>query len=572
MAKTVFLSGNEALAQGAYEAGLKVACAYPGTPSTEILEYLSRLKEVDSQWSVNEKVAYEVALSSAIAGVRSMFCAKHVGFNVAMDAFMTSAYVGTNAGFVAVTCDDPGLHSSQNEQDNRLFVKAAKVPLLEPSSPSEAKKFIPVAFLISETFDTPVVVRMTTRISHTKENVLLGTRREIPPKPFVVNIEKYVMVPRNAYKRHMVLQERLSVLRAYADKSPLNTIELRSKKIGFVTGSVAYLYAKEMYPEASFLKLGMSYPAPEALIRKFARSVKEVYVVEELEPFLEEELKILGVRCKGKHPSYRVGELRPEFIPDIIKGKAKTALPAAQKKPVLCPGCMHRSVFTVLKKLKLVVTGDIGCYTLGATAPLQSLHTCLCMGAAVSFFEGFARAGQHDTVGVIGDSTFVHAGIPALINLSYNRVKGLVIILDNGTTAMTGNQPHPGVGLTVTGAPTARLDLEALCRACGAENVDVINPYDVKLLQERVKARVHQNALSVIIARAACRLIDRQRLPAPVYRKDACKRCYACLGIDCPAINKTEDGYVLINEAMCVGCNLCVEVCNFGALEKNEKN
>jgi len=570
-AQTAFLSGNEALAQGAFEAGLRVACAYPGTPSTEILEYLSQFQELDCQWSTNEKVAFEVAFSSAIAGVRSLFASKHVGLNVAMDAFMTSAYVGTSAGFVIISCDDPGLHSSQNEQDNRLFAKAAKVPLLEPASPCEAKEFIRRAFTISEQFDTPVMLRSTTRISHTKENVRMGMRAVFAPKPFAVNIEKYVMVPRNAYKRHIELEKKLVSLRRYSNSTPLNTVELKNKKIGFVTSSVSYLYAKEMYPDASFLKLGFSYPVPDKLIQKFARAVKELYVVEELEPFLEEELKVLGIRCHAKHPSLRIGELRPELIPYIVKGKARPLEPPAARKPTLCPGCMHRPVFTVLKKLKTVVTGDIGCYTLGATPPLLSLHTCLCMGAAISFFEGFGRAGVTNRVGVIGDSTFVHAGIPALINLAYNRARGVIIILDNGTTAMTGNQPHPAVGITIKGEATVGLNLENLCKSCGTDFVCVVDPYNIKELHDLIKARIAARALSVIIARAPCRLIDRSKHPAPCYDRDKCTQCYLCLGIDCPALRKTGGGLIAINDALCVGCNLCVDVCNFQALVRYEK-
>jgi indolepyruvate ferredoxin oxidoreductase, alpha subunit len=566
-----FLSGNEALAQGAYEAGLKVACAYPGTPSSEILEFLSRFKEVDSQWSVNEKVAFEVALASSIAGVRSLYASKQVGLNVAMDPLMTSAYTGVGAGFVVVVCDDPGIHSSQNEQDTRLFARVAKVPLLEPSSPSEAKEFVKQAFQISETFDTPVILRMTTRISHTKENVAVGQRIEIAPKEFKTDIAKYVMVPRNAYRKHIALEEKLVKLQAFSEKTPLNKVELGSKKIGFLTASVSYLYAKEMYPEASFLKLGMSFPFPGKKARDFAKKVKQVYVLEELEPFLEEQLLMRGIRAKAKHPSFRVGELRPEFIPGIVAGRPKGVELPVSRKPVMCPGCLHRSVFWVLKKLKLTVTGDIGCYTLGALSPLASLHTCVCMGGGITFFEGFRKAGQKNVVGVIGDSTFVHSGITGLINLVYNKTKGVVIILDNGTTAMTGSQPHPATGLTLGGEPTRQLDLKELCLACGADNVDVVDPYDVKGAEALIKTRIAEDALSVIIARSVCRLLDRAKAAVPAYRKENCKKCYLCVSIDCPAIRKTEEGLVAIDSAICAGCNLCVEACHFGALLKNEK-
>jgi len=566
-----FLSGNQALGQGAYEEGLKVACSYPGTPATEILEYLSQFPEVDAQWSVNEKIAFEVALASAIAGLRSLYASKHVGLNVAMDPLMTSSYIGVNAGFVVVSCDDPGIHSSQNEQDNRLLARAAKIPFIEPSSPSEAKEFVQVAFKISEQFDTPVMVRLTTRIAHTKENIVIEKRKEIPARAFKLDIEKYVMVPRNAYKRHIALEKRLSKLKDYAEKSPLNKIELNNKKLGIVTSSVSYLYAKEMYPEASFLKLGFSFPFPEEKVKRFAKQVKQILVIEELEPFLEEEMKIKGIKCKAKHPSFRIGELRPEYIPDIIKGRQKTQELASARKPVMCPGCPHRPVFWALKKLKLVVTGDIGCYTLGALSPLSSLHTCLCMGSGITFFEGFKKVLDKNVVGVIGDSTFVHSGITGLINLSYNKTKGVVIILDNSTTAMTGNQPHPATGINLKGEPTKKLILEDLCLACGADTVDVIHPFKVKELEGVIKKRLDEGKLSVIIARAPCRIIEREKAAVPIYNKEKCQKCYLCLNLDCPALTKLDDGLIKIENNFCAGCNLCVEVCKLGALIKHEE-
>lgn len=566
--KTMFLSGDEALAQGAYENGLKVAASYPGTPATEILEYLAQFPEVDSQWSVNEKVAFEVALSSSIAGLRSLYSSKHVGLNVAMDSLMTSSYVGVNAGFIIVSCDDPGLHSSQNEQDNRLLAKIAKIPLLEPSSPKEAKEFVKVAFDISEKFDTPVMIRLTTRIAHTKESMSIGKRKEIPPKSFKIDIPKYVMVPRNAYNRHIQLEKRLVNLRSYSEKSSLNKIELNNRKIGFITNSVSYLYAKEMYPDASFLKLGLSFPFPQNKAREFAKKVKEIFVIEELEPYLEEQLQLAGIKFKARDPSFRIGELRPEYIPSIVKGQVKKEDLSPGRKPVMCPGCAHRSVFWALKKLKLAVAGDIGCYTLGALPPLSSLHSCLCMGAAITFFEGFKKGLGKDVVAVIGDSTFVHSGIAGLINLGYNKTNGVVIILDNGTTAMTGSQPHPATGITLKLEKTKKLVLEDLCRACGVDNVDVVDPYKTKELQELLKNRINENKLSVIIARSNCRIIDREKQAIPVFEKDKCKQCFVCLSIDCPALRKTEDGLVAINRDYCTGCNLCVEVCKFQALNK----
>jgi indolepyruvate ferredoxin oxidoreductase, alpha subunit len=562
------LSGDEALARGAFENGIRVAASYPGTPATEIMECLARYPEVNAQWSANEKVAFEVAYGASVAGARSLFSAKHVGVNVAMDPLMTSAYVGANAGFIIVTADDPGIHSSQNEQDNRLFARVAHLPLLEPSSPAESKAFVASAYSLSETYDTPVLIRLTTRISHTKENVAVGDRLPAPEKAFEINIPKYVMVPRNAYLRHIELERRMLRLKAFSEKTPLNRMELNSRKIGFITGSVAYLYAKEMFPDASFLKLGMSYPFPEAKIREFSRKVKEVFVLEELEPFLEEELSRLGIPHKAKHPSYRIGELRPELIPNIVRKKEKEELPPTSRKPVMCPGCPHRPAFWALKKLKAVVTGDIGCYTLGALQPLSSLHTCLCMGTGITFFEGFAKAGVKDVVGVIGDSTFVHSGITGLINAAYNHTKGLIIIMDNATTAMTGNQPHPGTGVTIKGMPTKTLNLEEVCRVAGADHVDVANPLQAKEFEALVKLRMSEDALSVIIARFPCRLLERRRDPMPRYNRQACKKCGVCLQISCPALTALPDKYIEINPQMCTGCALCVSACPFQALEK----
>jgi indolepyruvate ferredoxin oxidoreductase alpha subunit len=566
--RVAFLSGDEALAQGAYEQGLEFAASYPGTPATEILEYLARFEEIDSQWSVNEKVAFEVALASAIAGRRALFSAKHVGLNVAMDPLVTSAYTGVGAGFLVISCDDPGLHSSQNEQDNRYIAQWAKLPLLEPSSPQEAKAFASVAFKISEKFDTPVMIRLTTRIAHSKQDVLLGQRKISQKKEFKIDIAKYVMVPGNAYQRHIVLQARVERLEKYAESSPLNRSELNNKKLGFITSGVSYLYAKEMYPDASFLKLGLSFPFPERKTKEFASKVKELVVVEELEPFLEERVRMLGLKFKTKRPSFRIGELRPEHIPYIVKGREKPKEPFSSRKPAMCPGCPHRLVFALLKKLKVVVSGDIGCYTLAAAPPLSILHSCLCMGSGITFFEGFKRALKENVIGVIGDSTFVHSGIPGLINLSYNQTKGLVIILDNVTTAMTGNQPHPATGLTIKGKKTRKLILEELCRACGADNVDVIDPHNTGELETLIRMRLGQVELSVIIARSPCRLLEEKRGEPPLYKKEACKKCYLCLSLDCPAIQRLEDGFIQINKDICAGCNLCAQFCKFGALVK----
>ncbi|MHC4904524.1 MAG: thiamine pyrophosphate-dependent enzyme [Planctomycetota bacterium] len=510
--KEAFLSGNEALARGAWEAGLAVACAYPGTPSTEILEALALYKELDVQWSVNEKVAYEVAYGAAVGGVRSLFACKHVGLNVAMDPLMTSSYAGINAGFVVVVCDDPGMHSSQNEQDTRWVGIYAKLPVLEPSSPAEAKEFVAEAFKISEKFDTPVIVRMTTRISHTKENVNLAKRIAVKPVKLEPNIRKYVMVPACARKRHVVIEKRLLTLQSFAERTKLNKIQMKDTKLGFITSSVSYNYLKEVYPDASYLKLGFLYPFCDKKIAEFAKSVKKLVVVEELDPFLEEHIKALGIRkAKFKDPSFRTGELTPEVMEDVVNGKIKNDKPRPGRAPRLCAGCPHWASFSVLKKLGLFVAGDIGCYTLGALPPTSALHTCICMGAGVTFNEGLRRAHPDGKiVGVVGDSTFVHSGVTGLINAAYNKAKGIIFILDNSTTAMTGGQQHPATGWTIRNEKTKLLDLKKLCIACGADNVDVINPKgNVKELEDLVKKRLKEDALSVIIAQAPCVLIKK---------------------------------------------------------------
>jgi indolepyruvate ferredoxin oxidoreductase alpha subunit len=525
---------------------------------------------VDTQWSVNEKVAFEVAHAASIGGVRSLYASKHVGLNVAMDPMMTAVYTGVNAGFVAVVCDDPGMHSSQNEQDTRWVSMYGKAPMLDPSSPSESYAFVKEAFAISEQFDTPVLVRMTTRVAHSKEDMYVGPRVELPPKPFATNIPKYVMVPKNAYQRHILLEQKLPKLAAISERSSFNRIEKGSSKLGFITSGVAYHYIKEHFPDASILKLGFLYPFCDKKIATFAKMVKQVMVIEELDPFVEMHVHSLGIKCSAKHPTFRIGELRPEYMPALVAGKRKKEIPSTARKPVLCRGCPHRFVFAVLRKMKAVVMGDIGCYTLGATPPLSALHSCVCMGAAVTFHEGVRRAmpDNKKIVGVIGDSTFVHSGITGLINAVYNRTKGVILILDNSTTAMTGGQNHPATGKTITDQPTKQLILEDLCRSCGVDNVDVVLPYNFAGLDSIIRQRLADDALSVIIVRAPCRLIDREAKPSPTYMVDACKKCGICLSIDCPAISKNEDNTITIDTSTCMGCTLCVEVCPFDALKR----
>ncbi|MHC5155987.1 MAG: thiamine pyrophosphate-dependent enzyme [Planctomycetota bacterium] len=486
--------------------GLEVACAYPGTPSTEILEALAGYKELDVQWSVNEKVAYEVAYGAAVGGVRSMFACKHVGLNVAMDPLMTSSYSGVTAGFVIVVCDDPDMHSSQNEQDTRWVGIYAKLPVLEPSSPAEAKAFMGEAFKISEKFDTPVIVRMTTRISHTKEDVKLDKRIKVKPIKLEKDMRKYVMVPGNARVRHVFIEKRIEKLQRFSERTKLNKIEMNDTKLGFITSSVNYNYLKEVYPDASYLKLGFLYPFCDEKIAEFAKSVKKLVVVEELDPFLEEHIKALGIKkAKFKHPSFRTGELSPGVMEDVVKGNAKNVKKRPGRAPRLCAGCPHWITFSVLKKLGLFVAGDIGCYTLGSLPPTSALHTCVCMGAGVTFNEGLRRAHPDGKiVGVVGDSTFVHSGVTGLINAAYNQAKGIIFILDNSTTAMTGGQQHPGTGWTIRNEKTKR-------KACGADNVDVIKPTgNIKKLEALVKQRIEEDALSVIIAKEPCVLIKKK--------------------------------------------------------------
>lgn len=565
-----FLSGDEALGRGAYESGLSVACAYPGTPSTEILQYLSQYGEVDSQWSVNEKVAFEVALGAAIGGVRSLYASKHVGLNVAMDPLMTASYTGINAGFVIVVCDDPGLHSSQNEQDTRWVSIYGKLPMIEPSSPSEAYRFIKDAFLLSEQYDTPVLFRMTTRVAHSKEDVVIGTRTEIAKKAMPLDISKYVMVPKNAFRRHSIVEQRLEQLSRYAEGSILNSLEPGSSDIGFLTSGVSYYYIKEMFPNASILKLGFTYPFCDTKIKEFSKTVKELFVVEELDPFIEEHVKTLGIPFKTKDLSFRIGELQPQDIPRLVQGLPRIQVESTSRKPVLCRGCPHRFVFTILKKLKVTVAGDIGCYTLGATPPLSSLHTCVCMGAGITMHEGLRRAHpDQKVIGVIGDSTFIHSGITGLINAVYNGAKGVIIILDNATTAMTGGQNHPGTGQTISGQSAPRVHLEEICKSCGVTNVDVLTPVKFREMESLIQQRLTEDALSVIIAREPCRLVESRMQPVPEYDQSRCKKCGICLSIDCPGVIKTEDGYITVDQDTCTGCNLCVEICSPKALRQH---
>ncbi len=576
---SVLLSGNEAIARGAYEAGATVAAAYPGTPSTEILENIANYKEeIYSEWAPNEKVAMEVAIGASFGGARSLAAMKHVGLNVAADPFLTLAYTGVKGGMVVVSADDPGMHSSQNEQDNRHFARLARAPLLEPSDSQEAKDFVKLAFKISEDYDTPVLLRTTTRISHAKTVTELEEREALSgPYKFEKDPEKYVMIPAFAQKRRKVVAERVEKLERLTEETARNRVEWGDKKVGVITSGVEYQYVKEALPEASVLKLGLSYPIPRDMIKSFAQKVEQLYVVEELDPFIEEQIKAMGIPVIGKEKIPALYELDQGIVREKLTGEKadKVSYPAVtlpQRPPVLCPGCPHRGVFYVLKKLKLAVMGDIGCYTLGVVPPLSSIDTCVCMGASVGMTFGLELAlgkeSDQKVVGVIGDSTFVHSGITGLIDIAYNKGTSTIMVLDNRTTGMTGHQDHPATGKTLMGENTKSLDLEQISKACGVDNVRVIDAYDLKHVEKVVTEEINREAPSVIITRNHCVLIHRESRKPPLYiDPEACKNCGMCLRVGCPAIY--QDGEVVqIDRNFCVGCEICLQVCNFEAIKK----
>ncbi|MBF0570318.1 MAG: indolepyruvate ferredoxin oxidoreductase subunit alpha [Candidatus Omnitrophica bacterium] len=565
----VLLSGNEAVAWGAWAAGVCFASGYPGTPSTEILEALSSFDCLEAQWAVNEKVAYEAAFGACIGGKRALTACKHVGLNVAMDPLMTTAYSGVNAGFLVVVADDPGMFSSQNEQDSRRIAPFAKIPLIEPSSPSEAYRFIGEAYQISEKFDIPVLFRITTRISHTKESFEMDASRQVPIRPLDRNISKYVMVPGHARARHVDLEKRLMRLQEYSENTPLNRAEIKDRKIGFITSGICALYTKEVYPDASLLTLGMSFPFPINKIKAFAKKINKLYVIEELEPFLEEQLKQEGIKFIGKKSSWRCGELSPHAVRQIVDQKERDEQPMKSRRPLLCPGCPHRPAFYALKKLRYYVAGDIGCYTLGALEPLAALHTQICMGASIPFFEGIGKSNPgQKVVAVIGDSTFIHTGISGLISAVYNNTKGVVVIMDNATTAMTGAQENPSTGVTLQGKKTKQLVLEDICKAAGVDWVDVVDPYDLKAFEKLLKIRVEEDKLSVIIARHPCKIIDPSRKPSLKIDQKLCKDCGLCLKLDCPAIIRDQKDSLYIDKLLCTGCGVCLQVCNLNAISE----
>jgi indolepyruvate ferredoxin oxidoreductase alpha subunit len=569
MAKAL-LSGNEAVARGAYEAGVAFAAAYPGTPSTEILENMAHYKQIDAQWSPNEKVAFEVAMGACFGGVRSLVAMKHVGLNVAADPMFTSSYVGVNGGFVIVSADDPGMHSSQNEQDNRRYAKFAKIPLLEPSDSQEAKDFVGDALEISERFDTPVLLRLTSRICHSKGVVTLGRRKRVARKAYLKDVPKRLIIPLHARVRHAVVEKRLRELERFAEKTSLNRIERGSREMGVVTSGVAYAYVREVFPQATILKLGFSFPFPRKLATKFARMVDKIYVVEELEPVLEEELVFSGIRVTGKARIPVEGELNPQVVREAFLGTARgrsIGQQAVGRPPVLCPGCPHTGLFYTLKRLKIGATGDIGCYTLGALPPLNAMDTCICMGASIGNALGMEKAwgqqGAQKMVAVIGDSTFLHSGMTGLLDVVYNGGTTTVIILDNRTTAMTGHQEHPGTGRTLKGESAAEVHLEAICTALGVKHVSTVDPYDLKATRKAVREAVRRREPSVIIARRPCVLLKEYQVTRNPVSVDAnmCTACGLCLELGCPAIVRQEDGRAQIQHLLCIGCGLCQQIC-----------
>jgi indolepyruvate ferredoxin oxidoreductase alpha subunit len=569
--------GNQAIARGVYEAGVTVATAYPGTPSTEITECIAKYDEIYSEWSPNEKVALEVAIGASIGGARSCCAMKHVGLNVAADPLFTVSYTGVNGGLVIFVADDPGMHSSQNEQDSRIIARGAKIPVLEPSDSQECKEFVSKAFEISENYDTPVIVRLTTRVSHSQGLVEISDRVDTGLKPYVKNPEKFVMIPAMAKKRHTVVEERMAKIREFAESSDLNRIEWGSKKIGVITSGIAYQYSREAFGDVSYLKLGMVYPLPMETIKKFAKEVETLYVIEELEPFIENQCLQNGIKVIGKSLLPVTGEYSASLIRTKILGKPSEKPnnitdTAPVRPPVLCPGCPHRGTYYVLKKLKLNVTGDIGCYTLGVLPPLESLDTSICMGASIGVAHGMEKARGRDmsrkTVAVIGDSTFLHSGITGLIDIVYNKGTATVIIMDNSITGMTGHQHNPATGYTIKGEPTRAVDLEKLCHAIGVDRVKVCDPYDLEAFERVVKEEIEADELSVIIAKRPCALLKHVKTqPALSINHDKCKNCLVCMKLGCPAI-VNRGGYIEINSALCNGCGLCARVCKFGAIEK----
>ena len=567
------LLGDFAVARGAYEAGVRVATAYPGTPSTEITEELARYSEVYSEWSPNEKVALEVGIGSSIRGARTIVSMKHVGLNVAADPLFTSVYTGVNGGLVIAVADDPSVFSSQNEQDTRLTAVSAKIPVIEPSDSREAKDYTKLAFELSEQYDTPVILRITTRVAHSQSLVELGEREEVALKPYTKNIQKYVMMPANAKRKHAEVEERLSRLAADAAAMSLTRVEEGNGELGIICAGGVYQYVKEALPDASVLKLGMSYPLPFDTIEKFAKSVKRCIVAEELAPHMETLIRARGIAVEGKNLFPLCGEFSAKLIRERVLGETsvQAAAQVPARPPVLCSGCPHRGVFYVLSKLKLNVLGDIGCYTLGAVPPLNAMDAVVCMGASIGMTIGFDKADPEahaESVAVIGDSTFIHSGITGLIDAVYNRSNITVLILDNRTTGMTGHQNHPATGKTIKIEPTYELDLEQVCRAVGVNSVHTVSPQDLAGIETLLRQELPKREVSVIIVKRPCVLLTK-KLYGGFEITEQCKSCKACLKLGCPAIVNGKKG-IAIDVSLCTECGLCQQVCKFGAIRGKE--
>ena len=573
--------GNAAVARGLYEAGCCVISSYPGTPSTEITEEAAKYDAIYCEWAPNEKVAMEVAFGASLAGKRSFCAMKHVGLNVAADPLFTISYTGVNGGMVIAVADDPGMHSSQNEQDSRHYAIAAKLPMLEPADSGEALAFAKLAYELSEQFDTPVFLKMCTRIAHSQSIVETGERVEVPAKPYEKNIAKYVMMPGNAIRRHPVVEERTKKLTEYAETCAINRVEEgQDHSMGIVTSSTSYQYVKEVCGDRfPILKLGMVNPLPVQKLKDFAASVEKLVVVEELDPIIENHCRQLGLAVTGKDAFSCMGE----FSQNLVAEKLGQPVPVGTaledvippRPPVMCAGCPHRGLFYVLSKNRCTVLGDIGCYTLGAVAPLSAMEMTACMGASISGIHGFNKAlgaeSENKTVAVIGDSTFMHSGMTGLANIAYNGSNSTVIILDNSITGMTGHQQNPTTGYNIKGDPAGKIDLETLCRAMGFERVRVVDPYDLKAAEQTVKEELAVSAPSVIISRRPCALLKTVKHEAPLkVNTDKCKGCKACMKIGCPAIS-IKDGKAHVDNTLCVGCGVCGQLCGFGAFESTAK-
>jgi indolepyruvate ferredoxin oxidoreductase alpha subunit len=570
--------GNEAIARGAFEAGVTVATAYPGTPSTEVTEFIAKYDEIYSEWSPNEKVALEVAIGSAFAGARSICTMKHVGLNVAADPLFTSSYTGINAGLVIVVADDPGMHSSQNEQDTRLYAKASKIPLLEPADSQECKEYVIKAFEISEKYDTPVIVRLTTRIAHSQSIVTTKDRKDVPLRDYKKDFPKFVMMPAMARKRHVEVIKRNRKIFDELKTLKLNKTLMNDTEIGIITAGVTFQYAREVFPNASFLKLGILFPFDIEACKEFSKKIKKLIIIEELEPYIEEEIQKLNIKFTGKDKLPLNGEYSTNLLREKLLGAKIKHIGADEelsiRPPVMCPGCPHRATFYVLKKLKLTVTGDIGCYTLGALPPNESMDTCVCMGASVSMAHGFEKARGKDfgkkTIAVLGDSTFIHSGITGLIDIVYNKGNSNVLILDNRITGMTGHQENPATGKTIKGEETVEVDFIKLANAVGIKKAVIADPFDIRKFEKIVKDAVNSEEPTVIVAKRECALLKNVKFEGIMQiNNEKCKYCKLCLKIGCPAISD-NNGTISINDSLCVGCGLCRRLCSFSAINLKE--